>query len=481
MKKNSMKRFTAMVMASSFAFPCVLAGLPVRGAVAEDTVFPYTLFASSSDEGAITVNAYHLQMNGSMGTNGTITTNCRANINGFKTENAETEMPFIGSKLNNNYFLNANTVDNYTVFDQNVNINAPLDVIGNASINGNLNMNSFIMADEDITVSGNVSNINNSVIYSEFGDIIINSDNVNLTGIVYAPLGNVVITANNINLNNVVIIADTITLNANNVNANYSRSYAQVVGNDSEAKLSYIKKYNSYLMDKESENILSLISNYYTVTPIDAGEFSNIDIQATLAPGYAISMNFEVEQYDVEGYGNLSIMKTDGFQQMSTIVLTPYYKDMPMISTDYMFNGESRTSYVEFYGLGIDGDENMPVFDELRNLTEKYSEYTDKAPAAGWYDAVRTMGLFKYTDYKFDDAIENMLYESFDITLSASMETNDLNANQRVEKHNLIQSYVDNLINNPGISTSIFNMCLGKEATSLFFNNVFFGLNVYKP
>ncbi len=483
MEKYGLKKLTAMAMAftATLAVPNTLSVLTASAYNANDTVFPYTMFASSDDEGAITINSKHFCINGSMASNGTISTSQRANINGAKTENADIDMPFISSSLDESYFSNADTIDDYSISDNNVNINTSLDVAGDASINGNINMHSSIKADEDINISGNVCNINNSVIYSEFGDVVIDSDNVNLNGLIYAPLGNVVITANNVNLNNTVIIADTITLNANNVNANYGRSYAKVIGTDSETKSSYIKKYNSYLMDKEADNILNIISKYYTVTPVDAGEFSNIGISAPLAPGYVVSMDFEVQQYDVEGYGNLSIMKTDGIQQMSTIVLTPYYQDLPLISTDYMFNGENRISYVEFYGLGVNGDENMPVFDSLRELPDKYQEFADKAPSSGWFDEVRTMGLFKASDYKADEAMENMLYESFEITLDASTSTPQLDAEQRVVKHDMIQNYVDNLISNPGISTAIFNMCLGQETTSRFFNDVFFGTNKYIP
>ncbi len=100
------------------------------------------------------------------------------------------------------------------------------------------------------------------------------------------------------------------------------------------------------MMDVEADKVLDLLSQYYTVTPLDAGEFSAISVSAPLAPDFVVDMDFDVQQYEVEGYGNLSIMKTDGVQQMSTIVLTPFNKDLPLISTDYMFMGENRISYI---------------------------------------------------------------------------------------------------------------------------------------
>ena len=476
--KKASAAFTALVTAITAS--CAMTAL-INVHAAGNTAFPYTMFAGSDSAGALTVNAKHFNINGSIASNGSVATGKKVNLNGSKTEYAAMDMPFVSGQIGSRYFANAQTVDDLIISDHNVNLNRTYDAAGEAVLKGNVNVNASIRADADISISGNVSNFNNAVLYSEFGDIVIDCNNVSLTGLIYAPLGDVVINANNINLNNVVVIADTITLNANNVNANYGRSYAEAIGMEWETKASYITKLNSYMMDKEAEKVLEILSRYYTVRPLDAGEFANISVTAPLAPGFMVTLDFDVKQYEVEGYGNLSIMKTDGMQQMSTIVLTPYNKDLPLISTDYMFMGENRISYIEFYGLGINGDENIPAFNSLRPLTEKYARFADQPPTPGWFDEVRTMGLFKVSTYKDDDAISQMLYESFGITMDASLASPDLDAAQRLARYENTQNYVNNLIANPGVSTAIFNMCLGPERTTQFFNNVFFGTGLYQP
>lgn len=484
MKNQSVKRISAAVTALMTALTALAAtgACPLMNAgAAENNIFPYTMFAASQNDGALTVNADYFCLNGRIASNGTVVTKNNDSLSYKITENAGVDMPFVSVPLDDRYFSNAQQFDMLELSDWNVNLNNAMDVSGKADVQGNVNMNASLRADSDIRISGNVSNINNSVLFSEFGDITIDCSNVCLSGLIYAPLGNVVINADYINLNNVVIVADTITLNAKGVNANYGRSYAQAIGSESETKASYIKKFNSYMMDLEAENVLQMLSEYYTVTPLDAGEFSAISVTAPLAPGFMVTLDFEVQQYEVEGYGNLSIMKTDGLQQMSTIVLTPFNKNLPLISTDYMFNGENRVSYIEFYGLGIDGDENMPVFDSLRGLTDKYAHFANQPPTPGWFDEVRTMGLFKVSGYQDDDEISQMLYDSFRITLDASKEAPDLDAAQRVRRYEMTQEYVDHLISNPGVSTAIFNMCLGQERTSQFFNDVFFGTGLHQP
>ena len=70
--------------------------------------------------------------------------------------------------------------------DHNLNLNKTMDVSGEASLKGNVNMNASLRADSDISISGNVSNFNNAVLYSEFGDITIDCNNVSFTGLICA-------------------------------------------------------------------------------------------------------------------------------------------------------------------------------------------------------------------------------------------------------------------------------------------------------
>ncbi len=470
MKANCAKRImSSLVAAATLGVASSVSGFAPFSAAANDNLFPYTMFAASSAEGAITVNANYFNLNGDIASNGTVVTG-NGNINGKKYENVGADMLFIGDKLTDTYFGSAEPVEFVDISDNNINVNNPVDADENVSLNGNVNINSVIKASEDICISGNVSNANNTVLYSEFGDIIIDSSNVNLTGMVYAPLGNVVITADSINLNNVVIIADTITLTSNNVNANYSNNYANAAGNISEeSRADYVKKYNSLRMDKDINATLDLISEYYTVTPIDAGEYSSLNIMGMFL--------FDVQQYEVEGYGNLSIMKTDGMQQMTTIVLTPYNKELPLISTDYMYNGEGRINYIEFYEVCADASDAgyQQVLAELSVLNDRYSGLMSVTPSPGWYDDIRPLGLYKMTDYHSDDEASNMLADSFRITLESSLNLPELTDEQKAEKHTAIQQYSDNLVDMGGVSTDMFKMAMGADKTKDFFNNVFFG------
>lgn len=251
--KPTFKRLLSGVLSMTM----LMSAVPSVSVFAEDTseCYPYTLFASSTDEGAITVNAGNFCVNGNVAVNGTISSSGNMNINGVREEEAGLEMLYIFNRLDTTYFSSDNVEvheEDYTLEEMNININSPLEIVGEAELTGNININSALKAFKNVELYGEVKNTNDSVIYSKYGDIIIDSANVNLNGLVYAPFGNVVVTAQNLNLNNVVIIANTITLNCPNVNANYSSSAAELVGTASEPLDIPVEEW-AYMKD-ENEN-----------------------------------------------------------------------------------------------------------------------------------------------------------------------------------------------------------------------------------
>ena len=86
-------------------------------------------------------------------------------------------------------------------------------------------------------------------------------------------------------------------------------------------------------MNITQDEVIRIISGFTQLTPVDAGEFSQIDIQGM--------MKFNTSQYDINGLGNLSVM-TSGMasMQMISFVVTPFEKNMPLMSADFIINGE---------------------------------------------------------------------------------------------------------------------------------------------
>ena len=94
--------------------------------------------------------------------------------------------------------------------------------------------------------------------------------------------------------------------------------------------VSNIGNTNIKAMNDTVDTVVAELKENFTVTPVDVGDYKKMKI-------YGI-MNFDVEQYDIEGIGNLSIMRMNalGLMQMSTVVITPQDKNLPLLSADYM-------------------------------------------------------------------------------------------------------------------------------------------------
>ena len=245
-----------------------LGAIPIASVNAEDTVstepYPYTMFAASYDEGAISINADNFGVNGSIETNGTIVSSGNMNVNGTRAENADESMIFIFDKIDNQYFSASNVEEydeDFTLDELNININVPTEVQGEATLTGNININNALKALEDVNLYGEVKNTNDSVIFSKYGDINIESENVNLNGLIYAPFGCVNINAKNLNLNSVVIIADSIVLTCPSVNANNSSNASSFVGKTSD--LLDIPYDEWQYMKDENENDFPDFFEYY--------------------------------------------------------------------------------------------------------------------------------------------------------------------------------------------------------------------------
>lgn len=262
-------RLLAAFLSLSFLNTCV----PAVSASAESSApFPYTFFASSDSEGAITTTAANVCMNGSLAANGTFTAAEGIRINGSVTEQAEEDMIYIFNKLDRRYFSGTNVdqhSEDYSFSSNNLSVNAPTSVQGSAELTGNINMNSAFKALGDIHFTGDSQNMNNAVLFSKYGDIVLDGQNISISGLVYAPFGTVNITAQNLNLNSVVVIADSIVLNAPSFNANYNSGMAAFVGTESEPFEVPFEEWH-YLKDTDGDVLPDLIEKELGTDPLNA-------------------------------------------------------------------------------------------------------------------------------------------------------------------------------------------------------------------
>lgn len=391
------KRFLSGVLSMVMAVSAV----PIVSVHAEESTdpYPYTLFAASDSDGAITVNAGNFCVNGNVATNGTIVSSGNVNINGTKTEYANESMLYVLKKLNNYYFSGENVetyTDDYVLEDLNININNPIDVDGTIELTGSINLNSGIKAVDDVKINGEVKNSSNAVICSETGNINIETSNVSFNGLIYAPYGDIVIDSDNLNLNNVIIIGQTITIDCPNVNANYSRDIAELIGTISDdSNISdidnldherepfedigdaYFKEPTEYDIVFDEETGLKFVRNQLLISALPSADksiFEDIaeEVGARIVGYIALTNDYQIEFTEEKTLEDINTIAEyiDSYSFVSCVTLNIVSDDVAeYTSNDTMYN-DGLTCDKQW--IDTDGDGETEHHADYRSIPDKW-------------------------------------------------------------------------------------------------------------
>lgn len=229
---------------------------------------------------------------------------------------------------------------------------------------------------------------------------------------------------------------------------------------------------NVKAMNSCIDAVLTELETHYTLTPRDAGEYEEMKLFGL--------MKFDVDQYDIEEVGNLSVMRVNmGVMQMATAVITPRDKNLPLLSADYMYILSNRKSYLEFYDVVKEKDEQYnELLNAISEVHANYSHLEDITTSEAWYQHLLTVTTYKAGNSESDADLEKMLVDSVHVYLEKSKHFPALSEEEKSEKCAVITDYTDGLIQKGGISTDVFKKALGDEETKKFFDKVFFGTAV---
>lgn len=231
---------------------------------------------------------------------------------------------------------------------------------------------------------------------------------------------------------------------------------------------------NTKQMNLCIDEIVAAVSEGHTVKKIETGEFSDMRV-------YSI-VHIQSEQYEVEGIGNLSLMKVNaGIMQMATAVLAPANKDIPLLSCDYMYILGNRTAYIEQYDVCEVRDDTYNAWTErFGSLFAEYGDLPDTQASGGWYDSILTSAAYKATKPASDEKIREMLIRSIKLYLEEADSYPELTGDMITSKLDRVKAYSDRLIDEGGVSTNFFVSAFGTDKTRSFFDNVFFGTEKYR-
>lgn len=225
------KRLLSGIVAAAVAASMI----PTIPVMAEETqeIYACVLFAQGTDN-SIRLNAQSISMNGDIVTNGNFTAiSDYESINGTVYENQENFMIDYHSTIEELYFCDdVNYIDySYTPTTYNENINVPTFVEGEFNSYSNVAVNNTaVMTVDSIIVQADSFNSTNSVIYSQLGDIYIESDYFSASGLIYAPFGKVFIESESINISGTIIAQDIEIVGNYNVNINKNESFMRNLG-----------------------------------------------------------------------------------------------------------------------------------------------------------------------------------------------------------------------------------------------------------
>ena len=418
-----MKRFGLKKLISGILISCMIVSMiPATGVAAAEQPsekYPYVVFAGG-DGNSLDFGKSGLTVNGNIHTNGTLTTNGNyANINGdcsavggiIKGQNSvnirnsvvnPTKEPtiIIGEKIQDTYFTNNCDKYNtsYSINDVNVNLHKSVFAKESINLSGNISLDGCVGSNTDIILNGGTLNSNNTVIYSENGNVIINNDNATINGLIYAPNGKVAISGQNLQVKG-AIIAKEIKIYSGNVNMNWDDSVAKFVGNKSTLSL---YAYGDYDKNSNAVNItwtssvkngqFEVMSSNDGITYSTVATLTDKDSYNYPITGSPEKLYFKVKQTVLDNTTSESnrfeIIKTkSGYKcQLDDTdgdgLLDVYEKVLGTDPTKEDTDGDGLTDYQEVYitntnplkvdtdGNGISDANEDPDKDGLTNLEE---------------------------------------------------------------------------------------------------------------
>lgn len=233
---------------------------------------------------------------------------------------------------------------------------------------------------------------------------------------------------------------------------------------------------NTQMIDARIEAGLSLLREHYTVS-----EQSVDDVLASPVIG---GRPHHARRFDIEGVGNLLAMtvKEADANQLSSFVITPYAKDLPLLSTDYVYSGEKRFFLIELYDLAVNRDEAyLGGIEPFASLASNWNDMPDFPVQPCWYDDIRPVCIAKAPSREQDGLALKRFLEALQLFIDMEQGAQELSGEDLARKWQLNKGYADRLIDEGGVSTDLFTEALGAENTRRFFDEVFFAPACYKP
>ncbi|HCC01324.1 MAG TPA: hypothetical protein DEP60_01345 [Ruminococcaceae bacterium] len=355
----------------------------VKAAEKGEGSYPYVVFTYNSGN-SLDFCKSNLTVNGDIHSNGKLTINANnANINGEcgavegvnkgqgnfnvrkQVSNPETvDIISIPNKVKTTYFTNnCDTINtSYSKNDVNVNLNHSVYTEKNVHLSGNISLNCCVGSSSNIILDGNTLNSNNTVLYSENGDITINNNNATVNGLIYAPHGKVTVKGKNFQVNG-TIIAKEVKIDSGNVNINRNDSVAKFIGNTSETSDSG-EKLTLYAFGEYIKG-----SNAINVRWVGSSDFGKFKVTVS-TDGETFKTMATLENK------NSYLYHIDGDHDKLYFKVTQTTNKGEIIQSNQFEMDKTKDGYQPILP-DTDGDGLPDAFEESQTFTDSHNKYTN--------------------------------------------------------------------------------------------------------
>ena len=364
--KKAVSMFTCAVMVSGF-----LSFVPAS-ADGGYSIPSCVLFAQMKNE-SIKINAQNIGINGDVVTNGVFTSVGRMNnnINGVVYENQENRMINYHSAIEDMYF-DADVeflTENYVTSMYNTTISTPTFAEGTFNSNGSLFLNNTaLMTVEDVIIEGETFNANNSIIYSQLGDVHVDNNNFSMNGLIYAPFGTVYINSSNVSINGLIIAQDIEIIANNSVNINKNENFMRPFESED---------YTIPTNIEEDGDILDIGEAYYKeITSLDDIVYAGNGI-------YCVKNQFLLSADDTVGFSDISALAAQynativGYLQLTNDYQIEFNTDVDIEEIKNIISQIAMDLFVENISLNIVLQETG---DFISNDSEWNTEWDEASP-----------------------------------------------------------------------------------------------------
>ena len=182
-------------------------------------------------------------------------------------------------------------------------------------------------------------------------------------------------------------------------------------------------------------------------------------------------MTFHLEAYDwnsVACVSHLTMRAFCGLMKMDTLICTPYAKDMPLFSYDYICALWRRTMLLESYDTLV-GTVDLSAMTAVK---ARYEDLKDKPTKPAWFDALKLPPTAcKTGDKKRLEALAEEMTEAY-IALFETAKKVEPDAKQAKNS-----AYVEGLIHE-GPTFRVVSKMVGVEPAKTLFRKFLFGTEI---